>query len=91
MERTTGTHANQAEEFLSSLGSVTENTQHAARHSGGARLLNAAHGHAHMFRFHNDGHALRLQRLVNSQSHLLRETLLDLEPPRKCLCNTSEL
>lgn len=70
--------ANEIEKLVPRLGTRTHASQHAARHRRRTRLLHAAHDHAQVARFHDDGDALRLQHLRDGQGDLFREPLLDL-------------
>lgn len=72
----------QVEEFVSSVLIVFERSKHGAGHRNRVLLLNAAHDHAQMLGFDDDGNALRTDLLVDGFGNLHRQTFLHLKPPR---------
>lgn len=69
--------SNQAHELSPSLGSISEDSQHATGDSLSSGLLNSSHSHAHMFAFYDDCYPLRPQSFVQSQGYLFGQTFLD--------------
>lgn len=54
-------------------------------------LLHAAHHHARVGCFHDDGNALRVQNVHDSICDLFRKTFLNLQPPGIHLSDAREL
>ena len=59
---------------------VAETAQHRARHAERVLLFHAAHRHAQVRRFHDDGDAERVDFFANRLGDLARQPLLNLEP-----------
>lgn len=82
--------ADEAEELVSSLGLALEAAEDARSDCGGRGLLDAAHGHAEMRGFHDDGDALGLEDLHDGVGDLLGEALLNLKAAREHLGDARE-
>src|SRR5207248_2446300 len=68
-----------------------ERSEHRTRHCDRILLLDAAHHHTKMLRLNNNGHANRLDPLVDRFRNLHREPLLYLKALRKHIDNTRKL
>lgn len=77
--------------FLPGARALPEHTQHRARSRAGGRLSNSSHDHAQMRTLHHHRHAARLQDLLDRHGNLLRQPLLQLQPPREHLRDPREL
>jgi len=80
----------EVQKLLARLVPRSHAAEHAACSGGSARLLNAAHDHAKMARFDDDGDALWLEHLREGERDLLGEALLDLETTSKHFGNAGE-
>src|SRR5216683_8217553 len=71
----------QREEFVPGLFVLSERAQHRARNGAGVLFLNTAHHHTEVTGLADNTHAFWNDRLLNRLRNLLRETLLNLQPP----------
>lgn len=77
--------------LLPRLSAFPKHTRHTARRSRSGGLPNASHNHTQMRAFHNDRNALRPQDLLDGDSDLPRQPLLQLQTARKHLCDAGKL
>src|ERR1035437_2067405 len=73
----------QGKELVPRFLAVAEGAQHGAGHGAGVLLFHAAHHHAEMTGFADYAHAHRVDNLLDGLCYLLRQTLLNLQAPRK--------
>lgn len=83
--------SDETQELLPSFGCRAQAAEHAASCGGSAGLLHAAHDHAEVGRFDDDGDALWLKYFRESHGHLFGKALLYLESAGEHFGDASEL
>jgi len=73
----------QGEELVARFFTLAKTTEHSARDRSGMLLFNAAHHHAEMLCFEDDGYSLRMNGVGDGFADLAGEAFLDLQTTRE--------
>lgn len=83
--------ADKIHEFHAGAPVRPKHAKHRARDTGGVLLFNSAHSHTEVHRFNDHRHTERIERFLEAIRNLVRETLLNLKPPRENIDDTRNL
>jgi len=75
---------------MTRLRLIAKLAEHAARHHGGLRLVDASTGHTSMGPLNDNGNAVRLQIRIQGVGDLRCHFFLNLEPLGKSIYDTSD-